>query len=264
MRTSRLESAAPSLDENRLPDAPLALYVAFAFLFAGFVKGAVGVGLPTVVVGILSIVIPPSQAAQLMVLPALATNIWQMAAGPALRTLLRRFAWMIVAIFIGTFATVRFMTNSAATGAVLGAVLAAYGIYGLLARRFEIAREKEIWASPVIGLATGLLSGATGVFVIPTVPYLASLRMESEELVQTIGISAFVCPLALGLALAAHGVYRADAALGSFLALFPALAGMYVGQRLRRRLAAATFMRWFFAALIALGGYTVLRSAGVA
>ena len=38
-------------------------------------------------VGLLSIVMPPSQAAQLMVIPALATNIWQMAAGPALNVL---------------------------------------------------------------------------------------------------------------------------------------------------------------------------------
>ena len=239
---------------------PLFLFIGAAFLVAGFVKGAVGVGLPTVVVGILSIVIPTPQAAQLMVAPALATNIWQMAAGPALGALLRRFAWLIVAVFIGTFTTVRFMTNSAFTGVALGAVLAAYGLYGLLARRFVIDTAHERWLSPLIGLLTGMLCGATGVFVVPSLPYLTSLRMQTEELVQAIGISAFVCPLALGLALAVHGPFPAGAAGASFLALFPALAGMYVGQRLRRRLAAATFMRWFFAALVVLGGYMFLRS----
>ena len=101
-------------------------------------------------------------------------------------------------------------------------------------------------------------------FVIPWVPYLTSLKMNSEEMVQSIGVLAFVCPLALGLALAVHGQYRADFAGASFLALFPALAGMYIGMRLRRRLAAAVFMRWFFAGLIALGGYMVLRSLRLA
>ena len=207
---------------------------------------------------------PPSQAAQLMVIPALATNLWQMAAGPALFALLRRFAWMIVAIFVGTFATIRFMTDSAATTAALGAVLAAYGAYGLWGRRFQVRREAERWLSPLIGLLTGMLCGATGVFVIPTVPYITSLHMESEELVQTIGIHAFVCPLALGLALAVRGQYAGAVAGASFLALFPALAGMWIGVRVRRRLAAATFMRWFFAALIALGGYMVVRSLKIA
>jgi uncharacterized membrane protein YfcA len=240
--------------------APL-VFIAIAFLFAGFIKGAIGIGLPTVVMGLLSIVMPPAQAAALMVLPAIATNIWQMAAGPALAALLRRFAWMIVAIFIGTFATIGLMTKTGAFAqTALGIVLAAYGAYGLFARRFEVKRTSERWLSPVIGLCTGMLSGATGVFVIPTVPYLTSIRMNAEELVQSIGITAFVCPLALALALTVSGQYRADVAGTSFLALFPALAGMYIGMRLRRRLAAAVFMRWFFAALIALGGYMFLRS----
>lgn len=207
---------------------------------------------------------PTSQAAQLMVLPALATNIWQMMAGPALLALLRRLSLMIVGVFIGTFATIRFMSNSAATGAALGLVLAAYGAYGLWGRRFEAPRESERWLSPVIGLATGTLCGATGVFVIPTVPYLTSLRMNAEELVQAIGISAFVCPLALGLALATHGQYPVAVAGASFVALFPALLGMWVGVSVRRRMPARTFMRVFFAALIALGGYMFLRSVGIA
>jgi uncharacterized protein len=239
----------------------LATFIGIAFLVAGFVKGAIGVGLPTVVMGLLSIVMPPAQAAGLMVLPAIGTNIWQMAAGPALARLLLRFAGMIVTVFIGTFATIGLMTRSAAgASAALGLVLAAYGGYALVARRFEVDPRHERWASPLVGLVTGMISGATGVFVIPTVPYLTALRMEREELVQSIGISAFVCPLAITLALLAHGRYSAELAGGSFLALFPALVGMYLGQRIRRRLPAATFMRWFFIALIALGSYMFARA----
>lgn len=239
----------------------LAVFIGIAFLVAGFVKGAIGVGLPTVVMGLLSIVMPPAQAAGLMVLPAIGTNIWQMAAGPALGRLARRLAGMIVAVFVGTFATIGLMTRSAAGASVaLGLVLAAYGAYALFARRFEVAPRHERWASPLVGLVTGMISGATGVFVIPTVPYLTALRMEREELVQSIGIAAFVCPLAITLALLAHGRYGADVAGSSLLALFPALAGMYVGQRVRRRLPAATFMRWLFIGLIALGGYMVVRA----
>jgi uncharacterized membrane protein YfcA len=243
---------------------PALVFIAAAFLLAGFIKGAIGVGLPTVVMGILSIVMPPAQAAMLMVIPALATNVWQMAAGPALLALLKRFAWLILAVFVGTFATIGLMTKTGAFAqAALGTVLAVYGAYGLLARRFEVQPKNERWLSPLIGLVTGMLCGATGVFVIPSLPYLTSLRMDREELLQSIGILAFVSPLSLALALAFNGQYRADVAGASFLALFPALAGMYIGVRLRRRLAAATFMRWFFAGLIALGGYMFLRSARI-
>jgi len=92
------------------------------------------------------------------------------------------------------------------------------------------------------------------------VPYLSSLRLGKEELIQSIGISAFVCPLALGLALAVSGEFHAAIAGTSFLALLPALAGMYAGQHVRGRLQPAVFRRWFFIGLIALGGHMIFRS----
>lgn len=239
----------------------ISLPVGLAFLVAGLIKGAIGIGLPTVVMGLLSLFMPPAQAAALLVLPAIGTNLWQMSAGPALGALLRRFAGMIAATFVGTFLTIGLLTRTGTLApAILGAVLALYGVYGLTARRFELARSSERWASPVVGLVTGMLTGATGVYVIPTVPYLTSLDLGRDELVQAIGIAAFVSPLALGLALAVHGQFRAEVATTSLLALVPALAGMYFGQRLRRRLPAAAFMRAFFIGLVLLGGYTFLHS----
>jgi uncharacterized protein len=237
------------------------VFIGVAFVVAGFIKGAVGIGLPTVIVGLLSIVMPPAQAAQLMVMPALATNIWQMASGPALGALLRRLAGFIVAVFVGTFTTIGFITStSRLAGATLGIVLALYGAYALWGRRFQVERTTERWLAPVSGLVAGMLSGATGVFVIPTVPFLTSLRMTAEELVQAVGITAFVCPLALATALAVHGQYPGAVAGASLLALAPALAGMYLGIKVRLRLPAAVFMRWFFVALIALGGYMFVRA----
>ena len=241
----------------------LVAVVAVTFFLAGLVKGVVGMGLPTLAMGLLSVAMPPAEAAAILVVPTVITNIWQMLAGPALAALVRRFALMIVGVVVGTFATIGLLTGtstSIATGA-LGAVLAAYGVFGLIGARFEVKRESERWLSPIVGLITGMLTGATGVFVIPAIPYLNSLRLEKEELIQSIGISAFVCPLALGLALATSGQFQAAIAGTSFLALLPALAGMYVGQHVRVRLQSAVFRRWFFSGLVALGGYMVLRSA---
>ena len=92
----------------------LAVFIAAVFLLAGGIKGVLGLGLPTVGMGLLSIVMTPVQAAGILVIPALVTNIWQVASGPALLSLLRRFALMIVATVIGTFSTVEFLTRSSA------------------------------------------------------------------------------------------------------------------------------------------------------
>lgn len=244
-----------------MPDAAFLAVICGVFFLGGFVKGVIGLGLPTVVMGLLSIAMPVAQAAATVVVPAVATNIWQMLAGPALLALAKRFALMMLGVVAGTFVTVGLLTqSSAAATAALGGVLAAYGLFGFVPSRLDIGPRTERWLSPLVGLVTGLISGATGVFVIPSVPYLNSLRLGKEELIQAIGIHAFTCPLALGCALALKGQFHAGLAASSVAALLPALAGMYAGQRLRRRLNPETFRRWFFAGLIGLGGYMVLRT----
>ena len=59
-------------------------------MLAGFVKGVLGQGLPTVAVGILAVVMSPGEATALLILPALVTNIWQGYAGPSFGPLMRR------------------------------------------------------------------------------------------------------------------------------------------------------------------------------
>jgi uncharacterized membrane protein YfcA len=244
-----------------VPDTAFLAVICGVFFLGGFVKGVIGLGLPTVVMGLLSTAMPVAQAAATVVVPAVATNIWQMFAGPALPALAKRFALMMLGVVAGTFATVGFLTqSSAAATAALGGVLAAYGLFGFVPSRLDIGPHTERWLSPIVGLINGAISGATGVFVVPSVPYLNSLRLGKEELIQAIGIHAFVCPLALGCALAFRGRFEAGLAVSSIVALVPALAGMYAGQRLRGRLHPDVFRRWFFAGLVALGGYMVVRN----
>ena len=53
-------------------------------MLAGFVKGAIGLGLPTVSIGLLGLMMTPAQAAAIMVAPALITNVWQASVGGGL------------------------------------------------------------------------------------------------------------------------------------------------------------------------------------
>jgi uncharacterized membrane protein YfcA len=84
--------------------------------------------------------------------------------------------------------------------------------------------------------------------------------MDKEELVQSLGINAFVCPLALTAALIVHGQLRMGVVAGSWVvALLFSLAGMYVGQLLRRRAAEQVFRRGFFIGMLALGTYMCVK-----
>src|SRR6476646_6326457 len=154
------------------------------FVLAGFVKGVIGLGLPTVAMGLLAIVMTPAQAASLLVVPSLLTNVWQ-ATGPVLVPLVRRLWPMLLGICLGTWLGGGFLTADDGTRASvgLGVVLALYGVLGLTSVEFFLPARLEPWLSPLIGVATGLVTAATGVYMIPSAPYLQAIGLEkrSEE-----------------------------------------------------------------------------------
>ena len=121
--------------------------------------------------------------------------------------------------------------------------------------KFDVPARHEWWLSPLIGATTGLVTGATGVFVIPAVPYLQSLGLEKDELVQALGLSFTVSTVALAAGLLQVDAFQLAAAGISVLALIPALAGMLAGQWVRERISAKTFSTVFFTGLLALGAY---------
>jgi uncharacterized membrane protein YfcA len=240
--------------------------VAGVFALGGFVKGVVGLGLPTIAMGLLSVLMVPAQAAALLVVPSLVTNVWQIG-GPGLQALLRRLAPMLAGVCIGTWAGAGWLTSpdGASHGASmaslgLGLALVVYAALGLLNWRPRVRSTDEWWLGPVVGIATGLVTAATGVFVIPAVPYLQALGMEKEELVRSLGISFLVSTIALGFVLGHGGALQTNALMGSALALLPALLGMGVGQWLRLRVRPEVFKKIFFCGLLALGGYLSIRS----
>ncbi|HEX7967043.1 MAG TPA: sulfite exporter TauE/SafE family protein [Stellaceae bacterium] len=239
---------------------PFAIVTAATFLLAGFVKGVIGLGLPTVAIGLLGLVMTPAQAASLLIVPSLVTNVWQLAAGPRFLPLMRRLWPMMLGICFGSWAGMGLLTggNGHATAA-LGVALAVYAVVGLTAVRFSVPARAEPWLSPVIGAATGLVTAATGVFVIPAVPYLQALRLDKDDLVQALGLSFTVSTLALTINLARAGAFHPGVAGASLLALVPALAGMLIGQRIRTRVQPEVFRRWFFLGLLLLGADLALR-----
>ncbi len=242
-------------------DAQTIAIVCAAFVLAGLVKGVVGLGLPTVAIGVLSLIMAPAQAAAVLVVPSLVTNVWQLAAGPRLSSLLRRLFTMLLGVCVGVWAGAGLMTPENARNASmgLGVALVLYALLGLSPVRIRVPGGAEPWLSPVIGFATGLVTAATGIFVLPAVPYLAALALDRDELVQALGISFTVSTLALAAVLVAHGTLDTSVGGVSLFALAPALVGMWIGQRVRSRIRAETFRRWFFIGLLALGTHLTMR-----
>ena len=238
-----------------MSDPAALLLIAAAFFVAGGVKGVSGMGLPTVVMGLLGSILSPLTAASLATVPTFLTNVWQLLSGGRLAPLAKRFGLMLVLTFMATLAGTSLIVRLDAariTGA-LGIVLALYAAYGLLARPFSLSSLWERRLGPASGLLTGAVTGATGAAVVPLVPFLQSLDLAKDDLVQSLGLSFTVSSLALAIGLAWHGALQLDLGLLSVAATVPAVAGMIAGQPLRRRISQALFRRLFFVAIALLG-----------
>lgn len=238
----------------------LLLFIAATFVLAGFVKGVIGLGLPTIAVGVLGVVMAPAQAAALLVIPNLVTNSWQLA-GPKFRAIALRLWPMLAGTCLGTWAGAGLLEKAKDGSATLwlGAALVLYALVGLKAAKLRVPAASEIWLGPLVGALTGIATAATGVFVLPAVPYLQALGFDKDELVQALGLSFIVSTVALSFGLVGAGALDWAVAGSSLLALVPALGGMAVGQAIRQRISAATFKACFFAGLLGLGGYLVAR-----
>src|SRR6476469_6618164 len=143
---------------------PLLFFIAAALLLAGFIKGVIGLGLPTVSIGLLAVTMQPSRALAIVIVPAIVTNIWQTFAGPYLRDIIRRLWPLMAGTVIGIWLNAGMLTGPYARygGVVLGVLLVIYAIVGLSKFSFRVARSNEKWIGGIVGLVTGAVSAATG------------------------------------------------------------------------------------------------------
>ena len=235
------------------------LVIVLAFVLAGTVKGMLGLGLPTVAISVLSFRVGMADAVTLLVMPTILTNLWQLLAGPRFVHLIRRFAGMLIATLVGAFIGVRLLVNGEMAMVLLGVVLLVYGLLGLSKLQFTVPPRWEGKLSPAVGLLTGVLYGSTGLG-ITSVPYVTALGLSKDELVQAMGLVFSAMSLSLAIALAGVGKFELGVAGASTATLIPAFIGMALGSRMRARMNAVLFRKVFFAAMVVLGGYTVIHA----
>ncbi|ENU18536.1 hypothetical protein F994_03056 [Acinetobacter bohemicus ANC 3994] len=241
-------------------------FVIGVFALAGMIKGTIGLGLPAVAMGLLTLFISPFQAATLLIVPSMVTNVWQLFAEGHVLRLVRRFWSLLIGIIVGSIWSV-FPTlghGEFQSEALLGGMLTLYGLYGLFAKNMPNLAPYEKYLSPVMGYLGGALTVATGVIVIPVVPFLQSLHLKRDDLVQSLGLAFTVSTLCLAVFLQQNRIEAMSFDYKmALIALFPALVGMWLGTKIRYRIPEQKFRKVFFCGLVIFGGYMVLHQFGV-
>ena len=118
-----------------------------------------------------------------------------------------------------------------------------------------VARRDENGSAASSACVTGVVSAATGVQVIPSMPFMQAIGMEKDELVQALGVFFTVATVALAFNLTSAGLLIDRPRCPARSRWLGAFAGMAIGQAVRSRMAPEAFRRWFLIAMILLGLY---------
>lgn len=103
---------------------------------------------------LLALAMPPAQAAALLILPSLVTNVWPMRPWPTLAPMTRRLWPMQAGVVVGTLGGAWLLGAPAGAWAMqaLGAALVVYGLWGLSgARVSQVPAGAERVLGPLVG-----------------------------------------------------------------------------------------------------------------
>lgn len=145
---------------------------------------------------------------------------------------------------------------------ILGVVLIAYGLWGLSKPNAPKARKHAGLIGGAVGALSGLVAAATGVFVMPLVPYMQSLQLARKAFIQGLGISFLIATVALTIRLGTANTEDMVANVpGRVTALIMAFLGLWIGSRLRGRMNPMEFQRALYGVFVVLGLIMASRSS---
>jgi len=241
-------------------DSFVIICVLATFFFAAFLKGTVGLGFATTCLGVMASYLDLRVAIPLVIIPSLLSNALVMIDAGGFVRVFRRF-WIMYAAALPGLGVGLWILGGGDTilpRAVLGASMLLYGLYGLWGGRFTL-RHTPLSAS-VVGLFTGLVNGLTGSQIMPVLPYLMSLDITKDELVQTINTSFTISSLVMLVGLGRLGLVNTESMILSATGVVPVFAGIWLGGRVRRLLPEATFRRIVLVMIMILGAGLVFKA----
>lgn len=232
----------------------LALGVA---LLAGVVKGAVGFALPLILISGLSSFLDPRLALAGILVPVVATNVWQVARqgwAPAKEAATTHWRYLVM-VMVAIFATAQLVTMIPRTTfyLVLGIPVVALSILQLSGWRPLIPPGRRVAAEWGIGTISGVLGGLAGTWGPTTVLYLIAIATPKARQMVVQGVIYSAGSVMLVAAHLRSGILDAETLPLSVALLPAALVGMTIGFRLQDRMDPELFRRVTLAVLIVAG-----------
>jgi uncharacterized protein len=230
-----------------------------SLVVAGLLKGTIGVGMPVVALPLLSLFIDVKSAAMLLSMPLVFSNLPQALEGGkigrCLRQLMPVFLGMIPGLFLGVRVLLALDANVARI--VAGLVLMGVGGITLLAPKLQLQSRLVLPSGIAFGFFGGILGGIAAMSGPLVFIFLLAKGLRGKAFTKEASLFLVVSSGLLAILLTASSTFSWLDVSISTAATLPVVLGMYLGQRMRDRIAPETFRKLVVMAVIAAGAELV-------
>tara|TARA_Y100000590_G_scaffold75864_1_gene83910 strand:- start:2670 stop:3434 length:765 start_codon:yes stop_codon:yes gene_type:complete len=244
-----------------LPSAnPLILFFLIsAFLVAGIIKGFLGMGLPTTVMALLTLVMEPTAAIPLLTIPIFVTNFAQYIRSSNPLKVAKNYKYFSVSIMISILITSMFITSypQSLLTTTIGLAMVIFSLQTMFGIKIPVGSSYK-WHVP-LGVSSGILGGLSSIWAPPIAMYLISKNYSKDEFVSITGFLFLSGSLPLALGLYISGILNLETILQSLIGLIITLIGFRIGELMRRKVPQDTFRKVLLVAFLVMGSRLIVQ-----
>ena len=227
-------------------------YIFIVYLICGVIKGTIGFGMPTVSISLLVFFIDVKVIIALILIPTIIVNFYQLSRGGNFKKIFNETKFFLFSstIFIFPGSYLLNLINSQFIILFIALVLFINSILFLTNIKYTLSSYKSPLIQILIGSINGVIIGMTSIYTMPLIFLLQSLRYNKDITVQFLGIAFFLYPIAQLLSFTNLNLISLEIVKISFLALIPIFLGLYIGQKIRKKISESLFQKFFYCMLL--------------
>ena len=232
------------------------------FFVGGLIKGAIGFGLPIVVISILSMFLPVSFGIALNVIPPIILNMWQATHKCSITQNFKRIWVILVGLAIGIAISTTYITGLSPNLllGIVGVVILIFCINSRWGFSISIPANREKPVGLVTGIICGIMGGLTSISVPPFIVFLVALKLQKDDFVSTLGLYFIAACVFLIIAFSAVGLLTIEFVPLALVCTAVTAVGMWLGMQIRNRLDQEKFYNAVLLVL-ALISFNLIRRA---
>jgi len=231
------------------------LIIFIIFFLGGIVKGTIGVGLPTITIGLLTFFFDIKESIPLILLSVVFTNLFQAFEGRNFKIVIKDNLYFLFfsSLFIIPGIFLLKILNSQIIIIFLSILIISNSVLYFFKKTIKINNHSNFNKQLSLGLLNGLVVGMTGIYSMPFIFLIQSLNYKKEKLIQLMGITFFLYSVIQIIFLNLFNLYDANIFMQSLIYCIPVILGIILGRVIRKKLSEDLFKILFNGMLLIIG-----------